>query len=444
MRNLKMFFNVLMAVTILATSSLMASGTQEDTQASMEENIAAGKLPYDGVTITLLVGNDVSNNYLQNDIDLAKEKLGLTVELDPSMTASNRDNIIRTRLASGDLSDMVGYSTGALFMNLNPEQYFLDLSNENFVNRFDDLFTPSVTVNNKVFGIPYRPTRGCGILYNRKIYKELGLSIPRTWTEFLHNCKVIQDSNQLAIIGTYADVWPAQIPFLGDNYNLLKKEPDFSERLVSGEVKYAETPAAVASFQKLIDIIPYLNKDYLETTYSDGCELIATGKGAHWFMLSQAIPNIATLYPDNLEDIGIFGIPGDDPNDQGLTISLPNAIYANKFTKHPEAVKAFLDLMCSKEGLDAYYKDAIPSGPLCIKGYTLPESTCTAVRIDMQKYFDEGKTMVMMQFLTPIKGVNCPSICQECGSGQTSAKEAAHEYDVDCRKQAIQMGLNWK
>ena len=62
----------------------------------------------------------------------------------------------------------------------------------------------------------------------------------------------------------------------------------------------------------------------------------------------------------------------------------------------------------------------------------------------MQKYFDEGKTALALEFLTPVKGANCPAICQELGSGQTTPEEAAKAYDEDCKKQAVQLGLNWE
>ena len=61
----------------------------------------------------------------------------------------------------------------------------------------------------------------------------------------------------------------------------------------------------------------------------------------------------------------------------------------------------------------------------------------------MQAFVDAGKTHVAMEFLTSVKGANCYQICQELGSGQTTAEEAAAKYDEDCAKQAKQLGLDW-
>ncbi|MCC6093773.1 MAG: hypothetical protein LIV24_01910, partial [Eubacterium sp.] len=67
-----------------------------------------------------------------------------------------------------------------------------------------------------------------------------------------------------------------------------------------------------------------------------------------------------------------------------------------------------------------------------------------AVKVDMQKYFDDGNTIPALEFLTAVKGPNCPNICQEVASGQTTGAQAAEKYDEDCKNQAIQLGLDWK
>ena len=60
---------------------------------------------------------------------------------------------------------------------------------------------------------------------------------------------------------------------------------------------------------------------------------------------------------------------------------------------------------------------------------------------DIQKYFDAGKTGSALEFLSPIKGPNLENITVAVGSGITSAKDGAAQYDEDVKKQAQQLGL---
>jgi carbohydrate ABC transporter substrate-binding protein, CUT1 family (TC 3.A.1.1.-) len=73
----------------------------------------------------------------------------------------------------------------------------------------------------------------------------------------------------------------------------------------------------------------------------------------------------------------------------------------------------------------------------------LPDSVCDAIRIDMQKYFDEGKTCPALEYISPIKGTACEQLTTAAAMGQMSGAEAAAKYDEDCKKSAVQLGFNW-
>lgn len=402
-----------------------------------------GEKPYEGITLTFAKDPDSSSEGLNAVIALAKETLGLDVEVEIVPGGAEGDNLIRTRLASGDMPDLQSYNSGSLFYALNPEEYFLDLTDESFIDTLDENFVKSTSVDGKAYGIPLFASQAGGFLYYKPAYEELGLEIPKTWDEFLENCDKIKAAGKVALIATCADPWTTQLIFFGDNYNALKKAPDFPEKFDAGEMKFATTPAMVESFRKYEDLTDYYNEDYLAATYNDGCDMLATGQGVQWAALTQVLGNVAKLYPDAIDDIGFFGIPGDDPDDMGITLWMPNAIYANKNTEHPDAVKAFMALYVSKEGLDAYCEKELPNGPVVVKDYVMPENAYPAVKDDMMAYLNAGKTSPVLDNLVKVKGLECPSICVECTMGEITGEEAAAAYDADCKKQAIQMGLDW-
>ncbi len=64
------------------------------------------------------------------------------------------------------------------------------------------------------------------------------LEVPDTWEDFLKNCDTLKDAGETAVIGSLGDSWTIQVPYLGDHYNILAAEPDFSEKFEAGEAKY--------------------------------------------------------------------------------------------------------------------------------------------------------------------------------------------------------------
>ena len=139
-----------------------------------------------------------------------------------------------------------------------------------------------------------------------------------------------------------------------------------------------------------------------------------------------------------------MGVPGDDADNHGLTVWEPTALYGNANSDKKDDILRFMEFYTSDEALDAFTEAQKPDGPYCIKGYELPDDAYDGVKEAQEKYFDTGKTNVAMEFQTSVKGTNCEYICSEVATGQSTAEEAAKAYDEDCKKQATQLGLDWK
>jgi len=221
---------------------------------------------------------------------------------------------------------------------------------------------------------------------------------------------------------------------------VLKQFPDFPEEYTAGRAKYASTPAALRSWEKLHQSNSYLNRDYLATTYDMALEMLVLGEGAMYPMLTQALSYIYQLYPEEIDNIGVFGQPGDGPSKSGLTVWMPASLYLNKNSKHIDLIKQFFEFYVSDEAIAIYSEKIKPDGPFAIKGLDLPEGTYAGV-LEMVPYFDEGRTAPALEFQSPVKGSSAEQITVQCGANLKSALECADSYDKDVRKQAIQLGL---
>lgn len=409
----------------------------ESTESAAEDNSGESK---EEVVLSLLIDNNVSLDGLTAVCDLAKEKLGITVEIEYKVD----DSVLKTRLASGEMTDLLVYNSGSLLDALNPSEYFMDLTDQPFVDLYDEVYKDSVTVEGVVYGVPFASTQAGAVMYYKPVYEELGLEIPHTWDQFIANCEAVKEAGYTAYISSTAKKSMTQVLFLGDHYNVVSESPDFVSEFEKGNKKYAEEPAALKSWEKYEDMWPFLQEGHTATTYDEACDMLAQGQGVHWICLTQALSNIYSLYGEEaVNNIGVFGIPGDDPEDHGLTVWMPNSLYGSLNSDKQEDILRFMEFYVSDEALNAYAEAILPDGPYCITGYSLPENSYDAVKNDMQEYFDSGRTKVAMEFQTAVKGANCATITQALISELSTGAEAAAEYDEDCKLQAIQLGLDW-
>jgi raffinose/stachyose/melibiose transport system substrate-binding protein len=371
----------------------------------------------------------------------------VTFEVENRPGGADGDNLVKTRLATGEAGDILQYNSGSLFQALNPIDQLADLTDIPGQANVIDSFKPVVTASDgTVRGVPFGAAMGGGIYYNRKIYAELGLSVPKSWAEFMANNEKIKAAGKVAVAQTYGDTWSSQLFVLADFYNVQSAEPTFAADYTANAAKYATSPAAMAGFQYLEDVFKagYLNEDFGVAKFDDGVRMVATGEAAHYPMLTFALGNITQNFPENLNDVGFFAQPGPDAASNGLTVWMPAALYIPAASENIDAAKAFLDFVASVEGCDLMIGANGATGPYLIKDCALPADVPPAVA-DMLPYFQtEGMTAPALEFLSPIKGPALEQITVEVGSGIRPAADAAALYDQDVEKQAKQLGLpNW-
>jgi raffinose/stachyose/melibiose transport system substrate-binding protein len=412
--------------------------------------IAAGSLgvtasAQDPVTLTYFVDdNNVTAARLQGLID-AYTTLhpNVTIEIETHPGGSEGDNAVKTRLATGDMPDMFYYNSGSLLQALNPSDTLVDLSAEPFIANLEEWYLPSVSANGAIVGVPTEGSLGGGILYNKKIYSDLGLEVPLTWADFAANNETIKAAGNAApVCATFGDTWTSQLFVLADYYNVQTAVPDFAEKYTGNQAHYADTPAALAGFQHLQEAFDkgWWQEDFGADKFEIGQQKLAEGACAHYPMLTFAVGTMATNFPDQIDDIGFFGQPGDDAATNGATIWMPAATYIPKTSSNIDAAKEFLAFIASVEGAEAMTAGVAPSGPYAIKGATLPDSIPGAIK-DIQPYLDGGNNSPALEFVSPVKGPSLEQITVAVGSGLNTAEEGAALYDQDVQKQAQQLGL---
>ncbi|WP_077625172.1 ABC transporter substrate-binding protein [Sediminibacillus massiliensis] len=398
----------------------------------------------DSETLTMLISETADTAGFRAVVDAIEKDLGIKTKVEKRPGGPEGENIVKTRLATGDMADLVQFNSGSLLMALDPGKHFVDLKDEPYMEKVMDTYIDVVSKDGQVFGIPAKSSQVGGWLYNTKVYEELGLSVPKTWDELMANNEKIKEAGKTAVITTYGEAWTSQLPILADFYNVQAEVPTFAEEYTAGEAKYATTPEALRGFERIQELSErgFMNEDYNVASYDQGMKMLAEGTGVHYPMLTQVLPVIAENHGELVNDIGVFPQPSDSPDTNGLTAWMPDAIMINKESENVDAAKKWLEYFISDEAIELYTAEEKAIGPFVLEGVELPEDSYPAVK-EMAAYFEEGNVAPALEFVSPIKGPNLPQICTSIGSGTMKADEAAKMYDEDVEKQAKQLGLDW-
>jgi raffinose/stachyose/melibiose transport system substrate-binding protein len=308
-------------------------------------------------------------------------------------------------------------------------------------------FKPVVSTDKGMYGAPIGTSFAGGVLYNKKVYAKLGLSVPTSWSEFMANSeKIKKDAPGVApIIQAYGDDWTAQIFVLADFANVARQDPNWATNYTQNKAKYVNQPA-LAGFlhQEEAFKAGLFNKDFPSIKNEQALKMLADGKGAQYPLLTNAVSAIQQTSPDKLNDIGFFALPADDAANTQATIWLPNALYIPKTSEGAklDAAKKFISFLTASEaGCKVQDENGTASGPYVTSACKLSDKVPPVID-DVNKYFAAKRVSPALEFVSPIKGPSLPNITVEVGSGISTAKKAAELYDQDVIKQAQQLGLD--
>ena len=289
----------------------------------------------------------------------------VTIETQPAGTEG--DNLMKTKLATGEMNDVFAYNTGSLFQALSPDKNLVPLTDEAWAEDLPEEFK-SVVSTERACTAPDRHHPG-----RRGPLQQEGLRRPRP--EGAHHAgrssrptttRSRPPARSTPIEQTYGETWTSQLFVLGDFANVAAQDPDWAEQYTADKRKYVDQPA-LQSFENQQDAFDsgYFNKNFASATYDDGVKAVATGTAAHYPMLTSAISAINQNFKDNLDDVGFFALPAQEAADTRMTIWLPSALYIPKTTEGAklEAAKKFVAFFNSPEGCEIQNTVNTVTGP---------------------------------------------------------------------------------
>ncbi|MEH7119750.1 extracellular solute-binding protein [Neobacillus vireti] len=258
--------------------------------------------------------------------------------------------VLKTRVAKRDIPDVMGTGGDISYSDIAKAGAFKEVTNDKLLNDIQPAYVEmlkDISKQDKVYGIPYAANADA-VIYNKTIFKELGLQVPKTWDEFLAVAEKVKSAGKTPFYFTFKDAWTA-LPA----YNVLAANTqgnDFFKKLDDEKTTFVKGHSEATD--KFLELLKYGNKDQTGKAYNDGNVAFAKGESAMYLQGIWAIPEIKKANPNI--DLGVFPYPvGDSKVVSGVDVVLTQSSQ----TKHPKEARKFIQFLLRDDNMKQYLKE---------------------------------------------------------------------------------------
>ncbi len=291
---------------------------------------------------------DLQNTLLPQFVaDFNKEFPDIKVNIE---TIKDYQAAIKVKMSSNDLPDVWTVHNG-YYTKDQLTKYNLPLDDYEFTKDFlySEVFSGS---DGKIYALP-QGASATGVVYNKKIFSELGISVPQTLDEMISAGKKITGSGRAGLATAAKAGWPLQYYWL-DIANTIAGDGNYRNTLAENEAPFTvDSPMGKAfSLLKAFREAGILEKDPLSSDWEPIKKDFRDGKVGMFILGPWFIPQ--ALDPLTLDDVGFFPLPYDNEKTPKKVSAGPDvALGMAQNTKNRAATEAFFKFM-----MDTNYANA--------------------------------------------------------------------------------------
>ncbi len=254
---------------------------------------------------------------------------------------------LRTQLSGGTAPDLFYLRSYATSRQLFEEGFLEPLDDlpgimENFTA---EARAPWATEDGVPYGVPFIAVSH-GIYYNVDLFEELELDIPGTWEELLDVAAAIDEAGYIPFANASGDEWTiAEIVFMNLAPNFIGGF-EGRQAYLTGERCFNDEHA-VAAFQAVADIAPYLPEGQEALSYYDSQQIWLFGEAAMWMGGSWDIPYFEGEMPDF--DWSVFAMPAPEGEPGYVTFHMDAGMGLNAASEYKDEARLFLEWMTTSE-----------------------------------------------------------------------------------------------
>ncbi|WP_027408401.1 ABC transporter substrate-binding protein [Anoxybacteroides tepidamans] len=408
-------------VTSMLFGSALAgcSNGEEKTAGKANEGAKDEKVE---VTLAGWGGNPTEQKLLQQTLD-EFEKKHPNIKVKYEVISDQYMDVIKTRLVGGEGPDVFyldAFEAPALIKTgvLEPLDHYVtdDFDINDFEKPLLDAFKGE---DGKIYGFP-KDYSTLALFYNKKMFQEAGLEVPKTWDELREAAKKLTKGKKVYGFGVAPEL--ARLYYIAESKG--------GKVVTDNKASFAD-PKVVEALQPIVDM--HL-KDKSAAQPSEvgagwGGEMFGQGKAAMVIEGNWAIPFLKDTFP-NLE-YGTAEVPTIDG--KKATMAYTVAYVMNKQSKKKKAAWELISFLTGKEGMKIWTS----------KGLALPTRKSVAAELGFDKDELRGPIVAGASYATVWQnGTNLPTITNNFNNqfvsaflGQRSLADALKEAQETANKE---------
>ncbi len=233
---------------------------------------------------------------------LAEDNIKLKINME--MPSSEQyDSVLQARLTGDDAPDLYTIHSNNIGVYTKAGN-LTDLSDQALAGKIFENVRNTVSVEKKLMAVPLE-SQAWGVLYNKKIFADAGVTPPDTLDELKDVVKKLKDKGYTPFMLAYQEQWvPQLMTALTLGGKVTGDVPDWLDRMYKDQGSYEE-------MKDIFDVITLIMQNGTERAMEQGSEVgaaeFANGKAAMFVQGTWASNTIMTTNP-NME-LGVMALP---------------------------------------------------------------------------------------------------------------------------------------
>ena len=325
----------------------------------------ASAAPNTGVTLTVMASQEWIKPAEQDLGKKFEQQTGIHVDYQ-IIPADQYFNVLKTKLNAGEAADIFGGQTGKsdLKLQYDVENNAVDLTGAEWTTRIDPAALDQSSLDGKVYGAEIWDIIASNYfvtIYNKDIFKQLNIDVPKTFDEFAAACATIKAAGITPIYEPISDGWHQVLwfPFVGPSFEAA--EPGLADKLNANTATFAGDANMTKAMTQINQLYQSgcFGDNALSDTFANTNTAMASGKYAMTVSPLTTPVAIETAFPDvKASTFGMFPIPIFDNQLQPVHPAGPAKFIYSK-SQHVDQAKQYLDFLMQPENLQ-YLLDNTP------------------------------------------------------------------------------------